>query len=795
MNILGRIDFALNNPKILVEAEAELPDKVGPAMIVDMDDQIAKMRALKNCKGPCVGWDDYAAGKDYRPPMLFRVGSTRPYGPKDTGRTGITSPKEGEHISLEPNPFSVKYGGVRPWARGEVLMTMMYSSDDEEARGTLYAVAKKGVIERAARATHGKYDETDIEDAVMRGASAVLLELPNDEVRDGVRFTNFVGSAIQQAMKAGVPAGYGNEYRKARGFKRTLTPLIKTALNHVMNGLPLEGDIEAIDREFEKIAICPRCKGTGEVVNPRDKNVKMVCPRCDGKKTTEPGPKSEYGNVASKLYEIQDELHRAITSEDESAVRRAIDIADKKFDEIAEDEETFSTPGITTQGAVGKKSREQGTLIAFNKAAKLLKWQRDLAQDTINKLKKGEAVEVEKLLEASKDLVTKFRKTTSKSWAKKKAVKEAEEKDEDKKRGYVSPYEQKQEDLPGSKGFIGLAAIKRMLDAALQSRDISKLEEFIKMSDEEQAALRIREEVNARSITATGLTTRSDTGKETERMNFAHPGRKGDYLRSAANQEIMQKALTRVSPYQDSSSEQKKNSIEAAAILAAINNALNEYMEAESEDVDTTKAKRDLIAISRDIDSSLGEWESELTQLLDQILGAIRIGSGFSGAQQEIADLRQIAKQNKKIRSPEDVMSIQQYRLLLRLYGIDNYPERGTPEDPEIDERGELSRWAEAGYPAVTGSQPSDIHIWTDVFDTVDEDGRHVPSTSSANISHQKNRANAKFTAVAKRIKEVMGESFGVDSVEYKMVAEFHQLLCQMVVEDAVPGATKMIYG
>ena len=756
MTILERLDSALAgtgyNLQEAEEAEFE---------IVDMASQGDRMSALKDCRGPCVGWEDYIAGRDYEPPKDYK--SNRPFGPKDTGKRGIiSSQKEADQLEFDgENPFSRKYHGIRPWAPGEVLMTLMYRNERGGQQGLLHTIATKGIVARAAKATHGKYDENDIDNSIQQGALAVLQALPHDEARLGTRFTSFVGDVIQQGMKAGVPPGYQDEYRKARGLRNLITPIVRSALRDARNGEPLETHQVDLRRVFAG-------------VDPK------------------PSPQNPYGLLPPTLLKVRDLLIRAITTGNPTEIQQGLEEADRIFDEIVEKEETYYSPGVTSQGAVGTKPREHGTLIAYQKAAQLLGKQRELAKRASEILRSGGPTA--NLLAASEALWQKFVKIVrKKDW-----VPPANNPNKPEPR-YHSPYENAQQDLPNSPGFIGLVAIRDRLDRALQSGNRDELEDFITMSNNEQQVLRNREEVKVKGIGSTTMTTRSkETGKESERSNFASQERNIDSLNSEDNKEILYKALMRVSPYQDDSFERKKSAAEATTLLDAINDAVDEYLAARSENLDTTKPRRDLVNIARDLGPSLGEWQEELTQLLDEIIGTIKLGSGFSSVRQDIRDLQKIAKQDVKAQASPDAVSIQQYRMLLRMFGISNYPERGTSDDPEINEQGGKSRWAEAGYPAVSASEfgkETDMHIWTDIFDTVDENGKHVQSVSSARISKLKSDAENKFTTIAKRILEQLNESLGADSIECKMVAEFYLLLCKILVEDVLPGATKMIYG
>lgn len=793
MNIIERLDSAFNID-VIDEAE-ESP--ATQAIIVDMDDPDARRAALHNCKGPNVGWDDYVAGRDYIPPRVFTVGSRQPIGPKDTGKGGL-SERDSRDVKFDENPYSHKYGGVRPWSVSEVIETLIGDYDEKRDTWTtnsiLRKIAKKGTVSGAAAAAHGgKYDENDIRDAIMRGAEAAIQVLPSDRAEEGVRFDSYIGIAIEQAMRAGVPPGYHDEYRKARGMRRNLTSIARSAIRNIRDGERIEGDIMEVRKAFANFNRCPDCEGAGEIQskNMLDKEGRRAlvrCVRCGGKGELESGPKHPYGDLANDLLKIRGDLLRAITSGSAKEVQKELEDMDVEFDRIAQDESKYKSLGSTRSGAVGTKPREHGSLVAYNKAAKLLDKQRELARHADKLLSGGQSSD--QLVNDAQKLWQDFKHPISKSkYGKAGTV---------RKTAYVSKYEPHQEDLYKSPGSIGLAAITARLEKALKSNDREQLEDFISMSEHEQELIRTREQVNLQGIHATSMDVGGgDDDEQTERTDFAGTGTSADYLHSEETREKLAMTIAKVSPYQDDSVKRKEQAEEAAEIFTAIREAIDSYLEARSEGLDTTKAISDLKNIAKDV-GDLGEWSEEISELLKSIFGTIEIRGGFSEIRTEINDLLKIAKQDIKLKPSPETVSVQQYRMLLRIYGIDNYPERDTPQDPEITASGGKSQWAEAGYPAVGGveiGRKTPIHVWTDIFDKVDEQGEHVCSVSNAHISKLRTAAMLKFTSAANAVKQEIGESCGFDSIEYKMIREFHLYLCKMIVEEVVPGANKLIYG
>jgi hypothetical protein len=102
----------------------------------------------------------------------------------------------------------------------------------------------------------------------------------------------------------------------------------------------------------------------------------------------------------------------------------------------------------------------------------------------------------------------------------------------------------------------------------------------------------------------------------------------------------------------------------------------------------------------------LGEdYYDDLSDLYQQIGRALQ-----SGDNDQLLDAAEELKMTKGFieddikGDPEEhapLITDRDYRIALRKLGISDYPEKGTVNDPEIDEHGNLSSWAQAGYPLV----------------------------------------------------------------------------------------------
>jgi len=819
MNILERIDSVLAGNNLVLEAKY-VREGDEPGLAVDMSDPQERLRGLALCRGPSVGWDDYAAGRDYVPPYHYGKKSTLEVGPKDTGRDGVLADYDKVAFKHGPNPYSEKHGGIRPWSPGEILLTIMQG-------GLLRKIATKGKVQQAAVATHGKQDSHDIEEAMAVGAMAAMQAIPDDEARPGTRFTAYLGTYIQQAMLAGAPPGYADEYRRTRGIRRALDPILKRAIVHARTGDPrltetkietdndgiktvvATSDLDQIKKVFSRLDICPKCGGTGQIMGykvyddedeeedpehksgsyAKDDNKNKIpeqkeCRKCDGRGSTKhipEGPRHPYGLLLGRLKKLRDDLVRAITSGNAGEIQKEYDIAQKEFDEIEEKEDTYSTTGTTTGGAIGTKPREHGALNAYRRAEEYLEAQRDLANKAIDILGRGVGPKEwqKEVVDVAEKQWKDFSSLEHKDWA--------PDPDNPRKKEpvYISPYNKYLEPL--HEQFV-----KMLKSSNVQVRDI---QDFIIQSTETQRLIRDKEQHKLQSTKATTMDVSTDDGGSIERANLADRGE--DTALHNKLHEVATIAVAKLSPYRDDSIERKEQATVAFKVLDAIKKAVDVYIKTKADGGDTTEATQ---AISRaaQLEQRLsGEWQEEVDEILRNISGAIEFNTGLKDIRRDILDLQKVAKEDTRLKPPEDALTPQEYRIALRMLGIKDYPEKGTPQDPEIDEQGQKSKWAEAGYPPVLSTDPGrkqDLFLWTDVFETTDEHGNPRQAVSDARISTVKRSAEFKVGAMIAKIRQQIGEEFGYDSIDYQIISEAYIAYCHLLIEQALPGGVKLIY-
>lgn len=779
MNIIKRLDNVLTE----VAYKSDVKGPLKPT-IINIADQSDRVTALDNCRGPCIGWEDYAAGLDYEPPKFFN--SDVPYGPRDSGKDGIVSTnKDKDQIKFKgTNDYSYKYGHVRPWAPGEVLMTMVSKGDGRNGtEGIISLISKKGAVTRTAVATRGKYDQTDQLDSMQNGAIAAIQGLPDDQARKDIRFTSWIGIAIQQGMIGGVPPGYGDEYRLARGLRRRLESIIKDAIDKARNGESLNQNKEDIINACLPLTQCHKCKGIGKVRENKDdpKSELVECPLCNGEKELKPGVKNRYGFIASTLIKIKNMLLRAIATKSAKNLQLGLETMIQVFDGIKEEEEAKHLPGVATAGQVGRKPRDEGTLLNYNKAADIFEQQRNIAKIAANLLSNGEhlhdlLVEATALYKPSGDYDKKLKKLFFNQQPSASNI---------------------TKDSPKITGFVGFKQMTDKLLKLLETEDYNGLKNYIEFSNYEQDKLKHQERTIATSIGATGLTKRSkNSEKEMERTNFV---RDDDNTKIQEIRDDAAVIIGLISPWKGRDQKQEKAAKETIDLLSDLDSYIKSYVELRANNGDTTKIEDKFSELGHSLSSDLGEYREEIILILSSIADSIKQDGGFADIRGEINDLKKVANQDVKFELSHDTVTPIQYRLLLRYFGISNYPERGTANDPEIDEHGENSKWAAAGYPSVgikTPGKDSNVYLWTDIYERLDPiTGKPECSVSNVRMTHQKNSALAKFKNAVEKEKEKIIEGLEPDMIDYQILDEFQSVLRCIIIEEVLPGGMELIYG
>jgi hypothetical protein len=297
-SILERLESALSSAftaKVLSEG------------VIDIYDPVQAKQSLFNVRGPVIGWDDYVAGNDYQPPMEYN--SNTPLGPADD----------------RGNPHSAKYGGVRPYDPNEVMTILTRQSDDPDTEGLLWRIANKHSVRRSSDSTGRSHDA---EEAVSLGALGALKAMAKDQARKGTRFTSYIGFEVENAMTAGVSAGYSNEYRDAQGLLLRVIDALKKAQTAVKGGEPPNDSLAAM----------------GELIASVDPT---------------PGPQNKYGMLAKRLHDFMNYVADEIGSGDLQRIESARVAAEQMKEEIADERDIYQARGPSTNTLITKSKENK----------------------------------------------------------------------------------------------------------------------------------------------------------------------------------------------------------------------------------------------------------------------------------------------------------------------------------------------------------------------------------------------------------------------------------------------------
>lgn len=195
--------------------------------------------------------------------------------------------------------------------------------------------------------------------------------------------------------------------------------------------------------------------------------------------------------------------------------------------------------------------------------------------------------------------------------------------------------------------------------------------------------------------------------------------------------------------------------------------------EQQIEELQSNPLSATIVSIVQSLTSQYGEYREELQILGQQILSLLQGYGDAAEIMQEIDELDQVAQQDqdrgeRNITIPE--ITQQQYRVLLRMYGIDNYPERGTKDDPEFDpETGQLSDWAKLGYPTTVSNK---------------EIANDLGGIASARITQLKSAVRKIMAMVTEKLQSQLYESGEIDDIDYEILTELRIHFGRMLFDE-----------
>ena len=619
----------------------------GPAepRIIDITDQTQRAWALRNCRGPNPGWTDYLAGRDYVPPKYFE--SDVPLGPNDD----------------RGNPYSAKYGGVRPWSDEEIIRTIIHREDEGPGQGLLWIIARKPDIQRAFRATYGTWDDNMLWEAIQLGAAAAWRALQQDQGRLGVRFTSFLGNWIPEGMKTGVPPGFFNEYRESRGLLSRLEQHARRCLRAISASQPVDAHLEALRAEVAGLDPIPHPRNRSEILTAGGRRKQV-----------------SFGLLAGRLSDVATRLIDAATEGSASRLQQALEFLTTTREKIEEEEDLYTVRGPKTGGPVITKPKDQPTLPVAPLMTAGSEGGRERERAGIRSRTDSSSLRTPERVELLTAAVNLLRSGTGegRSWAAERALKV-------------------------------ISSLETILDTPATERHYQM---FL---------------------------------------------RDGIYrIRDASGKEL---------------SDSFESEPEARARVTELNR---------------DQRLRSLTAIEHDLTGEFGEFKDELRAVIQSLRQALLAGDveSLRAVRDELNVLTEVAEEHRlagERRSHLDAATPQEYRVLLRLFGISQYPERGTVDDPEVDATGNLSLWAQSGYPATVDTETIRADLWAG--------GRPITAARVADI---KKSALAKMTE-ALRVLQQRGLSEGCQTCDAIVVLELRSDVSGLLLREI--GISPLLLG
>jgi hypothetical protein len=705
-------------------------------IVIDPNDQESAMKALHRTRGPCFGWEAYKAGKDYEPPYVWDTANEES---THQARTGSAVRIKSPAIPIGPqasakHPHAAKHGGVRPWSPDEVLRVLLYRSKDPSRRGLIWDIALKGAVRKAFQASGQAYDP---ESVIGLAASAAWRGLMKDQARPGTKFTSFIGMYIEEAATSGSPAGFGDEYKKSRG---TLSRWQKAA-RAAARGLDL------IARSTDPTTgqtIDPDMAQQGQqVANTALEEIQAEYDSMDSK----PGPNNPYGNLVTKLLQVGGDLIAAIQDGNAERVMQSETFLGEVYDEISDQESRYRERGPSTDTLI-TKSKTAAPLIVGPLAVQ--KKGSDQETEVSNVATPG-------IVPGSKALGTWAFRWEEGGGGKQRAKERTKNVNNpigflqthmgmsyEEARGLVS---QKQDipvraaggqppgtlvfvpSNPGSDYAPGEASIRndpqkmealmaivhtaRMGTGSGKGRQAAAARQVIRTL--KQVTRRAHDPVPPRRYTIQQQSGSYDVMSDTdgwwvydvakmendETATDEDVKLAGPYATELRADQEKQKLMQTAKDYQiiDTHSGQVVDSHEIAS-------------DAKSQ-VELLNANPLVLTVDKMVHSlsqhEYGEYAAEIAGVGRQLLGALRTRdlADLPDIQAELDALDEVAAGDEEEPGVTKIkpLTSQQYRIFLRIYGISDYPEKGTVDDPEMDENGTLSLWARKGCPPVESNK------------------------------------------------------------------------------------------
>lgn len=558
------IDAKLSETVGIEEMVCEAIAEPTEPIVLDMANSEQRKVGLASCRGPHLGWDEYQAGSNYQPPCYYQ--SDVPLGPPD--EVG--------------NPHSEQYGSVRPWSISEIIETVIAPN------GMAMSVMRGHPFLR--QKTNNLRNKQAVEALLTLAAEVVMKKIYKDEGRKGIKFQSYFFPWLKVGMVKGVSAGYGDEYRKARGLLRYWSNVLGSAANAVAGSARVVGEQDILPY-YEAIMQGGESRGrSGAVGRIGVNDIDEV-----------PGPSNEFGDFADRLKAIGTLAAEAIASLDAGQMREARRTVREFSSELREEEQERRSRGAHFDRLVSPDAQVTSFEVQGDEGGRT-----------------SERTDIADL---------------------------------------------------GS-------------DAAEQQRRADTMRRLIMLG---------RNGVMVDFMMAKGLVRQV-------KEKFASPPNKAEF--SIEDVETSGRPSFNLRSPDGRVIETFDSHDEAVAYLNDFN--------------PRTAMATDIFGLVDDIGEHYGKYADELQMNLRELAGALvsKDPSKLDAAIQELEMTEQFANEEIEKASAGKkgaaarahmkpiikALTPVEYRVMLRLFGISDYPERGTEQDPEVNE-GEISDWAKNGYP------------------------------------------------------------------------------------------------
>lgn len=766
-------------PTFLDRLNQRLVKTINESHEIDPKDQAARKKALSITRGPCTGWDDYVAGNDYQPPYVYdtvngganvhkgRAGNVALHSPA----VPIGFPDNGH------NPHSSKYNGIRPWSPDEVSETLGFKSDDPAQRGLAWDIALKNSVQQSF-AVNGRAFAP--EDVYNLGLTAAWRALQQDRGAPGVRFTSFVGQSMEEAMTSGVPAGFKNEYKDARGMLGNARAILMRVYR-VMQQLETTPPEDVAKQAELQDSLQGHVNGLNNIFSKIDPVA---------------SPQNKLGVLAPRMAKIGQRIQSAIDSGESANVERVVEYLDQHKEDITSEEELRRDYGPNTDTMIRKSKTQAPIRMApLSKPSPLgdkeLEVQGVIGRDQAPMAsQKGSWVFQSSDAEGEHSQIvqnpTEFLQTRN-GFSHNDAQEQVNS-------GRDIPVRASQDSPAGTLSFQKSNSGDKYETASDSIRDDPQMKEFLtKLAKIARGGMgqglswtagQAREAV----ARLNGVISKLDNPPPRKQYKIEpysaqyeiQPGDDEFFIVDANTGEVAVKdGLYTITRAKDvlQKLQQQANGFKVTDAAGEEIGRFESEAEARTEVASLTKdpfvtvVASVLDNVSRE---NLGQYADDLIENGKQLLNILRQPEIDRAAVADVAEelqfLDQVAAEDQQ--SAKTDIAIKpltqvQYRIFLRLYGIDDYVEKGTVDDPEIGEDGQLSQWAKSGY-----------HAMPDIKSIANEFG-----ISSTAVSQHKKKIDAQLPAMSQMIQHELSESGMIDEIDYMILTELRIRLSRVFVE------------